>query len=775
MDVDLGRGITGTEASRKILKKHHLPIVFLTSHSEKEYVDKVKEITNYGYVLKNSGEFVLIESISMAFELFETNVLLRRENAERKRAEHALLKANANLQATLDALPDMLFEVDRSGVIHGFHSRTHDEPHADPKKFLGKRFQDILPESTVEIIEQGMHQVQESERRIGIEYPLVLDGKERWYQASIARKEEPGSGESRFLFLVRDISEQKQLERELEKSEAKYRMLYENAPIPYQSLDKDGRFLEVNPAWLETLGGYTREDVIGKSFADFIHPDSMEDFRRNLEEFKRKGKAESNFYKMRKRNGDFIDVVFQGCIAYAPDGEFLCTHCVFEDISSKRKFEESFHTFRREANVGIAEVGPENGFISVNPYLCSMLGYTEEELLACTVDDISYGPDLEWEKENLNILALQGLQDSFDYEKRYVHKNGSIVHSRLHSQVLRNGDGTIQSVLAIIVDITERKKQEMEARKREVFYRSLMENSIDAVYLLSEEGKVLDVNQSACDMLGYTREELLDLTIDDIDVNYPSKKFIDFWNTKPEGSTILFESTHIHKNGFTFPVEVNGIFFVHDGVKYLYGVARDVRKRKRAEAEIREKNELLHNITDNIFDLVALTDVYGNFTFVGKSHRILGYEPDELLGKNVLDFVHPDDLPRIQESLEDFIVHRKDGTRVEYRYRCADGAYIWLETAGKTLTGEDGNIKELLFSSRDISENKKFLISLQQSEEQLQRIMDSINDGIVVLDTDFKVVRTNRKLREDIGVEDETQLLGKRCYEAFHGFDEECA
>src|SRR6056297_2558450 len=70
MDIDLGKGIDGTEAAQEILEKNDIPIVFLTSHSEKEYVDKVKKITNYGYVLKNSGEFVLIESINMAYTLF---------------------------------------------------------------------------------------------------------------------------------------------------------------------------------------------------------------------------------------------------------------------------------------------------------------------------------------------------------------------------------------------------------------------------------------------------------------------------------------------------------------------------------------------------------------------------------------------------------------------------------------------------------------------------------------------------------------------------------
>lgn len=88
MDIDLGAGIDGTEAAQRILHTHKLPIVFLTSHSEKEIVDKVKGISRYGYVLKNSGVFVLVESINMAFELFDAHQATRaRERRQQQQME----------------------------------------------------------------------------------------------------------------------------------------------------------------------------------------------------------------------------------------------------------------------------------------------------------------------------------------------------------------------------------------------------------------------------------------------------------------------------------------------------------------------------------------------------------------------------------------------------------------------------------------------------------------------------------------------------------------
>ncbi len=105
MDIDLGHGIDGTEAARQILKIREVPVIFLTSHWEKEFVDKVKSITRYGYVVKDSGEFVLIESINMAFELFEVNRKLKDDIAKRIKTENELKKSESRLSTIFFSSP----------------------------------------------------------------------------------------------------------------------------------------------------------------------------------------------------------------------------------------------------------------------------------------------------------------------------------------------------------------------------------------------------------------------------------------------------------------------------------------------------------------------------------------------------------------------------------------------------------------------------------------------------------------------------------------------
>jgi len=104
---------------------------------------------------------------------------------------------------------------------------------------------------------------------------------------------------------LRTFTFMKKLETKLRESEEKYRAMYEETPLSYQSLDFDGKFLDVNPKWLSTLG-YNKEEVIGKWFGDFLHPDYVEHFRINFPEFKRRGTVSDVQFYMRKKNGEYI-------------------------------------------------------------------------------------------------------------------------------------------------------------------------------------------------------------------------------------------------------------------------------------------------------------------------------------------------------------------------------------------------------------------------------------------------------------------------------------
>ncbi|SLM31097.1 putative Histidine kinase [Desulfamplus magnetovallimortis] len=166
----------------------------------------------------------------------------------------------------------------------------------------------------------------------------------------------------------------------------------------------------------------------------------------------------------------------------------------------------------------------------------------------------------------------------------------------------------------------------------------------------------------------------------------------------------------------------------HGKAVRIIGTHQDITKRKKAENDLYQKTLLLERVMDNLFDMVSLTDLEGRYTFAAKSHElILGYSIDELIGQNVMDFVHPDDFPHIMERF--IALSKKAGKdRVEYRYRHKDGHYLWFETVGELLLNEKGEPKEFIFSTRDITERKQMEKKLLHNKkaESLSRMAGSV-------------------------------------------------
>jgi PAS domain S-box-containing protein len=141
-----------------------------------------------------------------------------------------------------------------------------------------------------------------------------------------------------------DITDRKAAEMALISSEDRFRVLFDQAPLGYQSLDENGYFIEVNAAWLNTLG-YQRDEVLGKWFGDFLAPEFVEAFRNRFPLFKAAGEIHSEFQMIHK-NGERRFIAFEGRIGYQPDGSFKQTHCILSDITEVKQMELYFEVER---------------------------------------------------------------------------------------------------------------------------------------------------------------------------------------------------------------------------------------------------------------------------------------------------------------------------------------------------------------------------------------------------------------------------------------------
>lgn len=363
MDIDLGKGIDGTEAAELILARHNIPVVFLSSHTEPEIVAKTEKITSYGYVVKNSSITVLDASVKMAFKLFYAN-------------------------------------------------------------------------------------------------------------------------------------------KKTEESEERFQMLFNNAPLGYQSLDIDGNFLEVNQQWLDTLG-YTKEEVIHAWFGDFLSPEYKDGFRKRFPIFKEQGFIHSEFEMMHK-NGKKLFIAFEGKIGHESNGDFKQTHCILQDITERKKEEfllkltQERHTFALEGSeLGEWDWHLKTGEITRNERWAKTLGYTLSEITGTIQQGIDLQhPDDRERSWNAIQDHFAGRTESFNITYRMLAKDGNFIWIHDCGKVMeRDVQGNPVRVCGTHGNIDEQVKSKELLLKSNALLTSIIESSADIiVFALDTEYNYLSFN-----------------------------------------------------------------------------------------------------------------------------------------------------------------------------------------------------------------------------------------------------------------------------------------
>ena len=273
-----------------------------------------------------------------------------------------------------------------------------------------------------------------------------------------------------YFVVDRNSKKEKNITDGLKTSIEKYKSLYEQAPIAFQSLDGNGCFVDINPAWCKVLG-YDRNEVIGEWFGNFLHPDFIEHFKKNFPVLKKQGYLSGVQFQMKQKNGNYIFVSYEARAGYNPDGDFRQTYCTFKDITTEylaqqklkineKKFKALFYNNRSIMWTLDAQSGK---IINANQAAIDFYGYSQEELLNMTIFDINTMDNSKLSE--LFDLVVNNTQNYFQVQHKL--KNGKICDVEVYcSNVEIQGKVYIYS---IVHDITEKLRTEKElvvARER---------------------------------------------------------------------------------------------------------------------------------------------------------------------------------------------------------------------------------------------------------------------------------------------------------------------
>ena len=316
-------------------------------------------------------------------------------------------------------------------------------------------------------------------------------------------------------------------------------------------------------------------------------------------------------------------------------------------------------------------------------------------------------------------------------------------------------------------------------------FRTIFNNTTDAIEIheIGEDGtpgKFIDINDIACAMLGYTREELLDKTPLDIATEYHNPPLETILAEQRRTGSARFETEHRRKDGTVVPVEVKTHIVDLMGRKVMLAVTRDITERKRTEdllrrfneeleqnveartKELLESREIYRDLVENINEVIFSLDPNGIITFISPSiEQMTRSPPSEIIGRNFLEFVHPDDVSGLQASFQ-ATLHGKP-EQAEFRAYSKDGILIHLRSSSRSHV-ENGRVVGLTGVLTDITERKQVEERLNQQFLFLQQLIDTIPNPIFYKDSDGIYLGCNRAFEEYIGLPRD-QLIGKSVYQ----------
>lgn len=402
--------------------------------------------------------------------------------------------------------------------------------------------------------------------------------------------------------LVLDNTEYKLAEEKLRKSEELFSTIFLKSPMSMAILNlKTHHFIEVNKAWCD-LTGYSKEECLSKLSAELGLWTNMEQQQEYVKILLKNSRVDGFEFKSRKKSGELLDMLmFSEMINL--DGE-ICVLSIGQDITARKKTENALYESEERYKL-LFELSPDsimvhckNKFLMANKSALNLLKVDSFETLSkINYLDIVHPDFRDYVIQRTNSTSEVNESIPLQYRK-LICLDGSIIDTEVTSvSCILNGEKVFQ---VFIRDISERKSAELALKANEEKFRALFNGAADAFFLHHKDGRIIDVNRVACESLGYTHNELLNLNILDIECLLDEAQLIDLCDRVEKNHYVLTEGLQKKKTGETFPVDVQIIPFVINDSKCIFASARDITTRKIGEEALKksliEKETLLREL-----------------------------------------------------------------------------------------------------------------------------------------------------------------------------------
>jgi len=773
MDIDLGSGIDGTEAAAIILKDFDIPVVFLSSHTEPEIVEKTEKITSYGYVVKGTGITVLDASIKMAFKLFDA----RKKELEK---EKALQESEQNYRNIFDNAIEGMFRTSIDGKSLMANSSLVNILGYDSTDEYLRAMNDSAHQVWHNANERSVYLslLEKQEFVKGYECQLKrLDGTPIWVSLNAKlTRDENGNKIYNEGFLT-DITNRKKTEFDLmaakektEESEKKLQGMLDNMLDAFFQVDLNGNVTFANPAALTMYRYSSISEIIGIPASTFY---AIKEERDELiEELRKFGKKTDWNGKGLRKDGTTFWASMNAQVIRDKNGNIIGTQGVARDITERKQTEE---TLRESENKfrSIVEHSPYAKYFyqlesddrliltGANSSADRIIGINHQILLGKTIED-AFPKLKDTEIPAIYRKVAKGEIDQQSFEIPYKDERFSGYYEVKVYKIGAN------KIAVDFIDISKRKQIEDALRESEFRYRHLFEAIPESVLLIGTDGRVVAANMAAARLHGYETPQQLEgfytpLLIAEKDRERATQTQADLVKGKERPARYY---TEVRRDGSEFDAEVMSTTLRGEQQEVLgyIGITRDITEKNLIEKKLQIKN-LVFDVSiaaNSIADINGII-IEANDMFL----RLWGCQSkDEVIGKHIQHFFKDsNNAVTIITTLDVAGAWEGELTAIK-----KDESTFFAYCMATVLRDEKGKLFGYQSSLLDITERKRTEKTIQENEKRFRALIENSFDAITLLDSTGKIIYESPSSFKVTGYSVEEQV-GKCGFDVIHPDD----
>jgi two-component system NtrC family sensor kinase len=430
------------------------------------------------------------------------------------------------------------------------------------------------------------------------------------------------------------------------------------------------------------------------------------------------------------------------------------------EIGPANDKEEVYRSLVKHMEIGIFRTTPgiTGRFLEVNPAMEKITGYSREELLQMNVCNLYVHPE---ERAEIIKQVLAG-ELKEPKEILYKKKDGREIVVRDKKVAVTAADGNTVYFEGFLEDITERKQTEEALKLERENFRNSTEMSPLGVEIIAYEGELIYVNRTMLGLWGYQSfAELINVPLERRFTVESVARIHELNEMHRQGKALSkYEVTILCKNGQQRVLTAYNKEIIWNGKKCTEIFYEDITERKQSEEALWESERKYSLIASSTVDYIAIMTLQGNYVYLSPSHKQLGYEPEELVGRSGMDLIHPEDKRRLLPLLVKYtnmklkellgLKAESFSQTISYRIRDKQDNWHYMECNASTIESSDGKNINILLVSRDLTEKKQAEEALRKQKELIDRTLMATPNAVLVVDKDLRILLENKTFEAEL-------------------------